>query len=151
LESAPTSILPSTATMTTSLFSLLFFLISVWQVEAVPILAIRGRELQRQQIYFILFYTYSYSRFYSSRFLIVYISLFFLQESRLIENYEQVVKDLENKLDLSHEKYRQLVEEHRYNKRGEIRETILERFSSKIFQSFFSDLGWRKDLIFFSF
>jgi hypothetical protein len=36
-----------------------------------------------------------------------------LQEARLIENYEQVIKDLENKLDLAHEKYRQLVEDHR--------------------------------------
>jgi len=53
------------------------------------------------------FRLYSFSFFNSVHFFI------FLQEARLIENYEQVIKDLENKLDLSHEKYRQLVEEHR--------------------------------------
>jgi hypothetical protein len=36
-----------------------------------------------------------------------------VQEARLVENHDQVVKDLENKLDLAHEKYRQLVQDHR--------------------------------------
>merc|ERR1712106_984409 len=38
------------------------------------------------------------------------------EEIKLIENYEQVIKDLENKLDVEQDRYRQLVENHREEK-----------------------------------
>ena len=34
------------------------------------------------------------------------------KEDKLVENYEQVIKDLENKLDIEQDRYRQIVEKH---------------------------------------
>merc|ERR1712106_400390 len=42
--------------------------------------------------------------------------LYKTKEIKLIENCEQVIKDLENKLDVEQDRYRQLVENHREEK-----------------------------------
>jgi len=51
------------------------------------------------------------------------------KESKLIENYEQVIKDLENKLDVEQDRYRQLVEHQK-----EEREKVLELHKEEIKQ-----------------